>query len=491
VADHPEGTADTRVLQSLVRRGAAWSLVSHAGAQVLRFMSNLLLARLLYPEAFGLMALVNALLTGLQLFSDVGIGPSIIQSARGGDPSFLNTAWTVQVVRGILLWLLSCALAVPAAAFYDDPRLAALIAVSGLTALIGGFNSTRLHSMYRDVELARVSLIDFGSQAAGLLTIVGWALVDPSPWSLVAGGIAGGLVELVLSHAALPGVRNRLHVDRAALTQLLRFGRWIFLSTALMFLVMQSDRLVFGKLVDKSTLGLYGLAMTITTAPLLVLQRIEAAVFLPVFSRVHNAGQALQEVYERVRGPWLVVSAWMLAGVCGGGQVAVDLLWDERYADAGWMTQLLALAAWFGVLELTNGAALLARGEAQWVAAGNAGKLAGMVLLIPVGFHFDGFRGAVLGLVASEAVRYLVSAAAVARVGLRGWPRDLRLTLWLLATAGLAWQAARLGQRWHWPPVATSALVFVVATLTWSPLLAPVARNLRRREPAARMRKAA
>ena len=485
MADDADGTADSSALRSLVRRGAAWSLVSHTGAQVLRLMSNLLLARLLYPEAFGLMQLVNALLTGLQLFSDIGIGPSIIQSARGADPSFLNTAWTVQVGRGILLWLISCAIALPAAAFYDDPRLAALVAVSGLTALIGGFNSTRLHSMYRDVDLARVSLIDFGSQAAGLLTIVAWALIDPSPWSLVAGGIAGGLVELVLSHTALPGIRNRLHVDRAALAQLIRFGRWIFLSTALTFLVMQSDRLVFGKLVDATTLGLYGLAMTITTAPVLLLGRIESSVFLPVFSRVHNAGQDLQAVYERVRGPWLYVSGWVLAGLCGGGQVAVDLLWDERYAGAGWMTQLLALAAWFGVLELTNGAALLARGEARWVAAGNAGKLAGMVLLIPLGFHYDGFRGAVLGIVASEAVRYVVSAAALVRAGLRGWPRDLRLTLWMLATAWLAWQTALYGAREHWPPVATSALVFVVVTLAWSPWLVPVARGLRRREPAA------
>ncbi|HZM01359.1 MAG TPA: oligosaccharide flippase family protein [Planctomycetota bacterium] len=466
-------------LRALVRRGAAWSIFSQAAAQFLRFASNLLLARLLFPEAFGLMAIVNALLLGLNLFSDVGIGPSIVQNARGNEPAFLNTAWTVQVVRGVALWLVACAIAVPVGEFYGDPRLAGFVAVGGLTALIGGFNSTRLHTMYRNVDLARVSLIDFAGQAIGLLTIVVWALVVPTPWALVAGGIAGSLAELVLSHTTLPGIRNRLQLDREALGQMLRFGRWIFLSTALTFLVMQSDKLVFGKLVDPATLGLYGFGVAITSAPLLLLGRIESAVFLPVFSRAHNAGDDLQAVFDRVRRPWMILAGWVFAGLSGGGQAVVDLLWDERYSGAGWITQLLSLAAWFGVLEMTNGAALLARGQAKWLAALNAGKLLGMVVLIPVGYGLGGFRGAVLGLVASEVLRYLLSALALRRQRLRGWPLDLRLTLWTLVTAWLGWQAALFGGRAHSSPLLPAACVALVVTLAWSPALAPVVKALR------------
>ncbi|HZJ69863.1 MAG TPA: oligosaccharide flippase family protein, partial [Planctomycetota bacterium] len=105
-------------MRVLVRRSATWSILAHGGSQLLRFASNIVLARLLFPEAFGLMAIVNALLQGLHLFSDIGIGPSIIQNARGNDPAFLNTAWTVQVVRGTVLWLVACAIALPAAIFY-------------------------------------------------------------------------------------------------------------------------------------------------------------------------------------------------------------------------------------------------------------------------------------------------------------------------------------------------------------------------------------
>jgi O-antigen/teichoic acid export membrane protein len=466
-AEAPEGGSSLRVL---VRRGATWSILSHGGAQLLRFVSNLVLARLLFPEAFGLMAIVNALLQGLHLFSDIGIGPSIIQNSRGNDPAFLNTAWTVQVMRGTALWLVSCVIAVPTAVFYGDPRLSWLVAVSGLNALIGGFNSTRLHSMYRNVDLARVSLIDFASQAIGLLAIVVWALVSPSIWALVFGSLAGSLAELVLSHVALPGIRNRFHYERRALTELVHFGRWIFLSTALTFLVMQSDKLIFGKLIDKAMLGVYGFAVAISSMPVLLLGRIESAVFLPVFSRVHNAGEDLQPVFDRVRRPWLILCGWVLAGLCGGGQAAVNVLWDERYADAGWITQLLAIAGWFGILELTYGAAVLARGQAKWLAAGNAGKLAGMVLLIPVGYHLDGFRGAVLGIVLSEVARYLLAVWALHRLGLRGWPTDLMLSAWVAVTAWIGWQAAHFAQQANGSPLFVAAMVFIAVTLAWAPL---------------------
>jgi len=469
-------------LRVLVRRSATWSILAHGGSQLLRFASNIVLARLLFPEAFGLMAIVNALLQGLHLFSDIGIGPSIIQNARGNDPAFLNTAWTVQVVRGTVLWLVACAIALPAAIFYGDPRLTWLVAVSGLNALIGGFNSTRLHSMYRNVDLARVSLIDFGSQAIGLLAIIVWALVDPSLWALVFGSLAGSLAELVLSYVALPGIRNRFQFERRALTELVHFGRWIFLSTALTFLVMQSDKLIFGKLVDKAMLGVYGFGVAISSMPVLLLGRIESSVFLPVFSRVHNSGEALQPVFDRVRRPWLILCGWVLAGLAGGGAAAVNLLWDARYADAGWITQLLSIAGWFGILELTNGAAILARGQAKWLAASNMGKLASMLLLIPVGFHLDGFRGAVLGIVLSEVVRYLLSAYALHRLGLRGWPQDLLLTTWVGITAWVGWQTVQFAQRADGSPIFVAALVFIVVTLAWSPLGSTVYAGFFKRE---------
>src|SRR5260221_2749930 len=91
-------------LKSRVISGSMWTLLSYGASQVLRLGGNLVFAALLNKEAFGLMALVNIFVQGLGMFSDIGIGPSLIQSRRGEDPAFLNTAWPGHVVHGFLHW---------------------------------------------------------------------------------------------------------------------------------------------------------------------------------------------------------------------------------------------------------------------------------------------------------------------------------------------------------------------------------------------------
>ena len=89
-------------------RSALFTLGGFGSAQLIRLASNLILTRLLFPEAFGMMALTMVFLQGLQMFSDVGVAPAIQQSKRGDDADFLDTAWTIQVVRGLCLWLAAC-----------------------------------------------------------------------------------------------------------------------------------------------------------------------------------------------------------------------------------------------------------------------------------------------------------------------------------------------------------------------------------------------
>src|SRR6056297_1850851 len=103
-------------LRARAMRGSMLTIVSFGGQNVLRLGSNLVLTRILFPEAFGLMALVQVFIVGLQMFSDVGIQTSVIRSKRGDDPASLHTAWTFQVLRGVLLWLGCFGIALPAAA---------------------------------------------------------------------------------------------------------------------------------------------------------------------------------------------------------------------------------------------------------------------------------------------------------------------------------------------------------------------------------------
>ena len=252
---------------------------------VIRLGSNLILTRLLFPEAFGLMALVNAFLMGLAMFSDLGIGPSVVQSSRGDDPQFLDTAWVLQIARGVVLWVFTCLLAWPLAAFYGQPSISALLPVAGLGVLIAGFNSTSLMTLQRHLRVAKQTLVRLAGQITGVSVMLAWALIHPTVWALVAGGVVGHAVTLVLSHGVVADRRDRPRWDRESARDIFSFGKWIFLSTVLTFLVGHADRLIFGKVVPLDTLGIYSIAAMLATLPTGVLHGVGWAVVFPALSR--------------------------------------------------------------------------------------------------------------------------------------------------------------------------------------------------------------
>src|SRR5262245_53429100 len=100
----PTPAPDRISLKKRVLRAGTWSLAGHGLSQAIRFGSNLLMTRLLVPDMFGVMAIASILAMCLALFSDLGLRQNIIQSKRGSDSAFLNTAWMVQILRGIVLW---------------------------------------------------------------------------------------------------------------------------------------------------------------------------------------------------------------------------------------------------------------------------------------------------------------------------------------------------------------------------------------------------
>jgi O-antigen/teichoic acid export membrane protein len=133
--------------KKLAIQGVAWIVLGYGISQMIRLSSNLVLTRILVPEMFGLMALMNAFIVGLSMFSDIGIGPSIIQNNRSDDPVFLNTAWTMQFLRGVILWLLCLIISWPLSFFYQDNRILWILPITSLTMLIGGLNSTAIYSL--------------------------------------------------------------------------------------------------------------------------------------------------------------------------------------------------------------------------------------------------------------------------------------------------------------------------------------------------------
>jgi O-antigen/teichoic acid export membrane protein len=448
-------------------QGSLWTMGGYAVGQLLRLGSNLVLTRLLFPAVFGEMALVFIFIQGLQMFSDVGTGPAIIQNARGDQRSFLDTAWTIQSVRGVVLWLASWVIAWPVAAFYGHPMLRWLIPAAAVTAVFGGFESTAMHTLQRHLRLERLTILELGTQLLGIVVNVILAVLDRrfygpndpnAVWAIIGGSLVSSAARLALSHTWLPGIRHRFHLDREAMRHLFGFGRWIFVSTVLTFLAGQSDRLIFGKMVPIALFGVYSVASMLSALPTQAVVKLGGAVVFPAYSRLVERDD-FAKVFWRVRWPLLLGGAAIVSALLASGPFLVRVLYDRRYAEAGWILQYLSAAAWFQILECTNGAALLAKGRVKWVAAGSAAKVAGMVVAIPLGYRLGGFHGALAGLVVSEMLKYVTAAVGAAAAGLRGLGRDSVLTAAVAATSLVGFGLGRIADA-----RASGALVGLVAS---------------------------
>jgi O-antigen/teichoic acid export membrane protein len=424
-------------------RGSAWTLLGHAFNNVVRLGANLVLTRLLVPEYFGVMALVNIFLQGLHMFSDVGIGTSIIQHKRGEEPTFVNTAWTVQALRGLYLFLVSCVLGWPLAWFYEIPDLVWMVPVAGSTALIDGFTSTSLFTQNRTLTLGKLTLVESLATLAGALAnlLVGYA--TRSILALLVGGIAAGLTRLVLSHVYLPGLRNRFAWDAEARKDLLGFGRWVFLSTAVTFLAMQVDRLVLGKLVTEEQLGVYSIALMLATIPREIVGQLAQRVYYPVIAREIRENPSSAAVRAlRQKLVWLLVVP--VACTMGVAHPVIAFLYDDRYTLAGPLMAWLTLGTWLSILETTYGAIALSQGEPRWITYGTVAKTAIFAVLVTPVFHAYGIEG----------VAVLVSCSTLTLVATNGWAAyskglatvatDLGGTVAMLALAYGAYQLHRL-----------------------------------------------
>lgn len=446
-------------------RRAAWrgSLITVGGqglSAVMRLGSNLVVTRLLVPEDFGVMALVQVFLVGLHLFSDIGVGPNIVQSKRGKDPVFLDTAWTVQVTRGFILFGLACVLGLPLARFYDNPGLAWFLPVAGLSAIAGGFESTRMHTASRDLEFARITILDLVAQAVGAIVMIALAWAFRSVWALVISGIASLVCRTVLSHTLLRGHRHRLAWEPAARKELFEFGRWILVNTALTFLAAQSDRLTLGKLVPVAELGLYSIAANLAGIPRQVIQTLTQKVFYPVAaSAMRRADHDPASIRRSRVRLFLVLTPAMALGVATA-PAAVAVLYDARYHSVGLLASYLLAGVWLNALCSSYAVVLLAAGQPKYLTWGAAAKtLVFLGLVWPVAPRW-GAAGVAVLLSASHVALLVVNMLASRSLGVVTLGADLGLTL-----LGVALTAAFVGAQRLVMSVTASPAVALVAVL--------------------------
>lgn len=394
-------------LRALALRGTLSSAGLAIGSQILRFVSNMILTRLLFPEAFGLMALVHIVLIGLQMISQFGLRAAIMQSPRGDEEIFLHTAWGMQIIRNILLWVVVCVTAPFFAYLYDQPTLTYILPAAGLSLIVTGFHTINVLRVQRHMQLGLHSILSLVASLIGLIVMVVMAWVLGTVWALVWGMVVQSVISLIIFKLFLPGIKDRFRMERAAAFEILNFGKFLFVSSTASYIMKQSDRAVLGLFIPIDLLGIYGLALALGTLPGLLATAIAQSVVFPLYRMCHPmdspenqinifrtrrlvaAGTVALTVVLAFLGPWLIL-----------------LLYDARYAAAGPITTLLCTAAVPQVV--LNGAmnAALIKGDSFRFMMSNVVTAICQGVLMYLGVSAFGIPGAAFAIAAGPLLTY-------------------------------------------------------------------------------------
>lgn len=414
----PQCNAAPWSLRARINAGMFWTMSGHIGAEAMRLVSNLVLTRLLFPEAFGLMALILAVMVGLQMFSDIGTAPSIQQNRRGDDPAFLNTAWSLQVIRGVVLWLGASALALPMAAFYDEPLLAQLLPVAALTLIVAGFRPTRFDTASRHLRMGRVTAISLAAQVVGLVAVITLAWMTRSVWALAIGLIIGEAIRVLALHAFMPGHVDRFRIERAAAHELISFGKWIFLSTACAFAIAQGDRLILGHYLTLEMLGIFSIGYFIGVFPRTLGLTAMERLMIPIYrERPPAASRANFLALRRMRALFTAGLLGLVLLLALGGPWLVGLLYDPRYFMAGSVVVLISCTVLLQLVGMTYDSAALAAGDGAGFFRLQAWRAVLQTAFFIIGAELAGLGGALTGQALSIVASYAMQLRLARRHG--------------------------------------------------------------------------
>ena len=257
--------------------------------------------------------------------------------------------------------------------------------------------------------MGRITVIDMISQLIGVLTAIVLAYALHSVWALILSGIIGAIAELLIYGAFLPGERNRFRWEKPAASELINFGKWIFLATVAGFVINQSSKLILGKYLPLDQFGIYNIGYFLASFPLLLGMVLVNRMLIPIYREWPPKDSAANFAYLRKMRFMVSLALFVLVAVIGlTGVWLVDLLYDPRYWQAGAITVMVALMQLPALIALTYDQAALAAGDSKrfFVLAGSKAVL--MVLCLSIGLQLDGLSGAIIGQGAAMVLAYPV-----------------------------------------------------------------------------------
>ena len=386
-----------------VHGGTVWTIAWWSFKVLLKFVSNIIITRLLSPDMFGIAAIGNTLINGIGMLSDFGIQQNIVRSSRSDD-IYYQTAWTIQLLRGLVLTVIIVLLAKPFAWFYKVDGLDTFLLIVAASNFALGINNIESLRDYRHAILRKVAILDIIGAVIGLGAMVLWAWLRPSYVALAVGSLVSTLVFTLGTYVAYSRHNCRLRLDKEAMADLVSFGKWVLISTILYFATMQMDRLALGKLVSMQVLGLYSLAWVWASVPNEILEQWANRVFFPLVSQYIRNETAMETIWA-ARRLYIMIAATAAIVMYAVSDILVALLYTSEYQGISLFIRQLSIVFLLYTIEHSYSHVLVAQGRLKEKIIGQILSLILFaVALLPV-FYWFGIVGVIALLAITSGMR--------------------------------------------------------------------------------------
>ncbi len=308
-----------------------WSGLAQLIGLSIRLVSNVLLARILMPQAYGLLSSAMAVLTTLEWLSDLGIQPALVRHPRGSEANYLLTGWWLTVIRGTCVGACAMLIAGPLSVFWGQPELVGVLMGLALRPILFAFRSPGMPILRRELNYRALCIDEIIQTATGTAVSLALAMATHSVWSIVGGTICGTIAAVAISYILCP-MRPRWHWDRIAAHDIGHLGRQVLLNTLVMALWMNMDRLLGLRFISVTEMGCYAVAWNLATVAEVLMAR-GCDVYFSVLAR--RGDPTAQAEWHRVTCRRIT----LFLMPCGAvaiivAPLVIRTLYDSRYADA-------------------------------------------------------------------------------------------------------------------------------------------------------------
>jgi len=374
-------------------KGAAWMVFFKLTERSIGLISTIILARLLIPEDFGLIAMAMSIIAILELLGAFGFDVAIIQN-QTAERKHYDTAWTYNVLFAISSTLVLALLASPAAIFYHEPRLENVIYLLALGNLIRGFENIGVLEFRKNMTFDKEFKFQLGKKLAGFFTTVPLAIILGSYWALVAGMLMGWFMGVILSFM-LHAYRPRFSL--AASHELFHFSKWLLITNLFNFIKIRSADFIIGRLSGPQALGLFTISYEISNLPTTELVApVNRAVF-PGYAKISNNMAALREGFLKVLAMIAIFALPAGMGIAATSEPLVLVFLGSNWIDSIPLIQILAVFGATLALQTNTGSVFLALGRPKILAVIGAIHISLLVPALMVLVSNNGSIGAAWG----------------------------------------------------------------------------------------------